>query len=246
MNTEEKFVFDLEGYIVIKGVLSPDEVAELNDLADRKFETYPYGGAEQGREMSLIPWGDPVKKLIDHPRVLPYLVELLGPRLRLDHDYGMFMRPGDRHGGLHGGHGGSHWYRFHNGAMENGLTVVTYFLSDNPAGVGGFACVPGSHKSNFSTAEIPEDVRDFTRDAHYVVQPVAAAGDALIFTEATIHGTFPWCAPHERRALLFKYSPGHSSWALDYYERFDVGSLTERQQSLMAPPSVEKHPDVAT
>jgi len=23
MNTEEKFVFDLEGYIVIKGVLSP-------------------------------------------------------------------------------------------------------------------------------------------------------------------------------------------------------------------------------
>lgn len=57
MNTEEKFVFDLEGYIVIKGVLSPDEVAELNDLADRKFETYPYGGAEQGRKMSLIPWG---------------------------------------------------------------------------------------------------------------------------------------------------------------------------------------------
>ena len=33
MNIEEKFVFDLEGYIVIKGVLSPDEVAELNDLA---------------------------------------------------------------------------------------------------------------------------------------------------------------------------------------------------------------------
>ena len=78
------------------------------------------------------------------------------------------------------------------------------------------------------------------------MQPVAAAGDALIFTEATIHGTFPWRALHERRALLFKYSPGHSSWALDYYDRFDVGSLTERQQRLMAPPSVEKHPDVAT
>ena len=130
--------------------------------------------------------------------------------------------------------------------MENGLTVVTYFLSDNPVGVGGFACVPGSHKRNFSTAEIPEDVRDFTRAAHYVVQPVAAAGDALIFTEATIHGTFPWRAPHERRALLFKYSPGHSSWALDYYDRFNVGSLTERQQRLRAPPSVQKHPDVAT
>ena len=154
------------------------------------------------------------------------------------------MRKGDRRGGLHGGHGGSQWYRFRNGIMENGLTTVTYFLTDNPEGVGGFACVPGSHKSNYSTAEIPKDIRDFEREAHYVVQPVAEAGDALIFTEATIHGTIPWRGEHERRALLFKYSPGHSSWALNYYDNVDIGTLTEQRQRLIAPPSIEKHLNV--
>ena len=242
MTPEEKFTFDLEGYIVIEKVLTADEVTELNDLIDLNFETYPTGGPEPGREVSLLSWGTPIKNLIDHPRILPYLIELLGPRVRLDHDYGMFMRPGDRLGGLHGGRGGTHWYHYRNGDMDNGLTVVTYYLSDNPEGAGGFACVPGSHKSNFSVSEIPEDVCAFERPAHYVRQPVVQAGDALIFTEATIHGTLPWRAEHERRALLFKYSPGHSSWALDYYD--DVDGLTEQQQRMMASPSAQNHADV--
>ena len=244
MTTEEKFMFDLEGYLVIKNVLTKDEVTVLNDIADHAFGTYPYGGEVQGRETSLLSWGTPVKHLIDHPDILPYLVELLGPRVRLDHDYGMFMRTGDAHGGLHGGFGGSHWYHFRNGVMYNGLTVVTYFLTDALAGDGGFCCVPGSHKSNFSASDIPDEVRHFKREAHYVVQPAVEAGDALIFTEATMHGTIPWRAPHERRALLLKYSPGHATWALGFYDLDEIGTLTDQQQRLLAPPSVEKHPDV--
>ena len=34
MTTEEKFMFDLEGYLVIKNVLTKDEVTVLNDIAD--------------------------------------------------------------------------------------------------------------------------------------------------------------------------------------------------------------------
>ena len=244
MTTEEKFVFDLEGYIVIKNVLTASEVTELNELIDRKIQTYPTGGKEQGREVSLLSWGDPVVNLMDHPRILPYLIELLGARVRLDHDYGMFMRHGDRLGGLHGGRGGTHWYHFRNDVMDNGLTVITHYLTDNPEGAGGFACVPGSHKSNFNVSDIPEEVRRFERLAHYIRQPVLEAGDALIFTEATIHGTLPWRAQHERRALLFKYSPGHSSWALDYYHDNDVEGLTEQQQRLMARPSASNHANV--
>jgi len=41
------------------------------------------------------------------------------------------------------------------------------------------------------------------RRPHYVVQPEVEAGDVLFFTEALIHGTAPWTASHERRALLF-------------------------------------------
>ena len=34
MTGEEKFQVDLEGYLVIKNVLSEDEVAEMNDIID--------------------------------------------------------------------------------------------------------------------------------------------------------------------------------------------------------------------
>ena len=167
MTGEEKFQVDLEGYLVIKNVLSEDEVAEMNDIIDN---------TERQGPPSL--WGEPFKRLIDHPKILPYLVDLLGPHVRLDHDYAIFMEEGQGRGGLHGGEdGGSpggpegdHWYKYRDGIMRNGLCVMTYNLADAPAGAGGFACIPGSHKSNF-LREIPSEVRRFERPAHYVAQP---------------------------------------------------------------------------
>ena len=95
--------------------------------------------------------------------------------------------------------------------------MVTFFLADAAAGDGGFACIPGSHKSN-RLGDLPEEVRTFDSPRSYVVQPAVEAGDALFFTEALIHGTMRWTASHERRSLLFKYSPGHSAWWQPYYE----------------------------
>ena len=34
MTGEEKFQVDLEGYLIIKNVLTADEVAEMNDITD--------------------------------------------------------------------------------------------------------------------------------------------------------------------------------------------------------------------
>ncbi len=126
--------------------------------------------------------------------------------------------------------------------MRNGLTVVTFFLTHANVGDGGFACIPGSHKSNF-VDNVPADVRMFERRPHYVTQPAVESGDALIFTEALIHGTMPWTADHERRALLYKFSPGHSSWASTYYNPDDYPDLTEQQRRIMAAPSVGSRPN---
>ena len=188
-------------------------------------------------------WGEPFKRLIDHPRIVPYLVELIEPKFRLDHDYCIFMSEGDTHGRLHGGpgHAGDHWYSYRDGVMRNGLSVITYFLTDAPEGAGGFGCIPGSHKTNFRNS-LPDDVRAFERLPHYVVQPAVEAGDALFFTEALMHGTIPWRAKHERRALLYKYSPGHSTWAKEYYDLALYGDLTEQQRRIMAPPSMQERP----
>jgi hypothetical protein len=243
LTPEEKFLFDLQGYLVIKNVLTPGEVAEMNRIADEKFPRPEGATGQRNSRVSL--WGPPFQALIDHPRIVPYLLELIDSKFRLDHDYCIFMSQGDQGGNLHGGEGheGDHWYKYRDGRMRNGLCVVTFFLTPAAEGDGGFACVPGTHKSNFLSG-LPPEVRRFERLPHYVVQPAVEAGDALFFTEALIHGTTTWRAQHERRALLYKYSPGHSAWSQNYYDLSQFETLTDQQRRILAPPSVGRRPNV--
>ena len=245
MTDEERFQVDLNGWLLIKGVLGPSELAELNAIADERMPWKE--GDPLDRRETVSTWHPAYARLIDHPRIHPYLVELVDSKYRLDHDYCIFMRQGAPGGGLHGGEGheGDHWYKFrYDGAIRNGLCVFTFFLTPAKAGDGGFLAVPGSHKSNFPHL-LPDDVMRLERRPHYVIQPEVEAGDVLFFTEALIHGTAPWIASHERRALLYKYSPGHSAWSQEYPNPDHYPfPLTERQKRILAPPSVGGRPDV--
>ena len=245
LTTEQKFLFDLEGYIVLPGVLSEAECDALSDLAD---EVWPRRAEEDAfrRTAAISLWGKPFLDLMDHPKVLPVLVELIGSRLRIDHDYCIFMEKGASAMQIHGGPRRietDHWYYYADGIMRNGLTVATYSLTDCKEGDGGFVCVPGSHKTNFMQ-HLPEAVRDHQELPHYVRNPPLSRGDVLIFTEALMHGTRPWRGEEERRALLYKYSPPHSSWSIRPYDPDDYPEATEQQRRLMAPPSVESHQKV--
>lgn len=238
MNDEQKFQFDLHGYTVIRGVLNEVEVAELNRLADEKFPRQE-GDDLKRSTFKIIDWGKPVLDLIDHPRLTPCLDEFLGPKFRLDHDYCIFMQKGGSRGKLHGGPHAApdHWYRYTDGVIRNGLCVLGVAISDVGPGDGGFCCIPGSHKTNFMDS-VPDDVRSYERDADYVVQPALKAGDAVLFTEALIHGTMPWTANHERRALLFKYAPGHSAWSGDFYDVDAYGTVSDQQRRILERPFI--------
>ena len=242
MTDEEKFQFDLQGYVVIRDVLSQEECTELSALADSVWPEQDDDGLLRRTE-DISRWHPRFLDLIDHPKVLPYLVELIGSRLRIDHDYCIFMKAGAARNALHGGpriFETDHWYHYSDGVIRNGLTVATWALTDARVGHGGFVCVPGSHKTNFLKA-FPDDVRRFERTSDYVVQPELLAGDVLIFTEALIHGTSTWTADHERRTLLYKYSPPHSTWRKKPFDVSAYPDATEQQLRLMAPPSVEAH-----
>ena len=75
MTPEEKFMFDIEGYIVIKNVLTAAELAELNALADEEFNEKKELADRRTSQVSL--WGPPTQALIDHPKIVPYLLEYL-------------------------------------------------------------------------------------------------------------------------------------------------------------------------
>ena len=242
---EEKFRFDLQGFIVLRGVLTRAECTLLSKLSDTAWPRQPGDGAFRRTE-AISRWGGAFLNLIDHPCVLPYLVELIGPRLRADHDYCIFMRSGADGQNIHGGpmrYESDHWYHYHDGVMRNGLMVATWVLNDAKPGDGGFVCIPGSHKTNFIDA-VPRDVLTQEYRPDYVIQPELRAGDVLLFTEALIHGTATWRGSQERRALLYKYSPPHSSWAKVPYNLQHYPDASPQQQRLMAPASVEDHAKV--
>ena len=251
MTDEERYLFDLQGYLVLRGVLTQQEVDELNEVSDRVYpRDYSDGNDSKGRRgirnvRYVSRWDPACQRLIDHPRIVPILAEFLGPKFRIDHDYAMFMNAGSDSGNLHGlPELGTHRY-FHylDGQVRTGLTVVTFMLAPAGAGDGGFVCIPGSHKGNFPQ-NLPEDVRTLKRVPPYVVQPEVDAGDAVIFTEALTHGTKGWCGTHERRAFLYKFNPGHMANHQASYDPANYFDPTPRQRRIMGAPSVGSRPHV--
>ncbi len=248
MNHEERYLFDLTGYLMIEQVLSREELEELNEAIDRRKVWEEQAGKPEGPHYNaqkihigpLITWGEPFRQLVEHPVVLSYLRELIGDKLRLDHAYAIFMKQGGAQNTLHGGgapYDPAQYYHYRNEKMYNGLTVVTFALTDANAGDGGFCCVPGSHKSNIS---LPPDFRSMDRRGPWLIQPPMRAGDVLIFTEALTHGTMPWTSAHERRALLYKFSPGHQSWGRPYpaLDATSDETMDETLRLLLEPPYV--------
>jgi ectoine hydroxylase-related dioxygenase (phytanoyl-CoA dioxygenase family) len=154
----------------------------------------------------------------------------------LDHYYGIYLREGAGPLTLHGGntpYDPPEYYHFRNGRMYNGLVVVAWNLTDTGPGLGGFCCIPGSHKANYP---LPAAIAQDHYQANCVVIPEAKAGSLLIFTEALTHGTTPWWGKHQRRSLLYKYSPGQQSWAREYLKPPEGLELTPRQRLLFEPP----------
>lgn len=236
MNETEKYLFDLQGYLIIEDVLSADEVADINRVIDAQNLPEPGLNTQGARFGGFLSWSESFVDLLDHERIMPYLRVILGDGFRLDHYYGIYMRQGTEALRLHGGntpYDPPEYYHFRNGQMHNGLTVVSWNLADTGPAHGGFCCVPGSHKANYPC---PAEVKENHADVPWVIVPEAPAGSVVIFTEALTHGTAAWNAEHQRRSLLYKYSPAQQSWSQKHIQPPADVTLTERQRLLFEPP----------
>jgi Phytanoyl-CoA dioxygenase (PhyH) len=235
----ERYVLDLNGYVVLKGVLDADQVAYLNKIIDDRALPPPAASIPSQRFTGMLMWDQAFRDLLTHPRVLPVMAEMVGDRLRLDHCYGIVMAPGTDGLGLHGGatpFDPAQYALFRDGRMHHGLSVAMYALVDAGPDEGGFCCVPGSHKASF---RLPGGIAHAPAHLSVVRQVPHSAGDVIVFTEALTHGTSTWLAPYERRHILYKYSPGNSTWGVPEEPSPELAVLlTEQQRRLLALPSV--------
>lgn len=246
MTDEQKYIFDVQGYITIPGVLAPDRLARMVQKMSEKGIKEPENDPSKSRFGNFLQWGEDWSSLIDHPSIMPYLVEMLGSKFRLDHAYGMAMSvKGNRGGeGLHHESGMFHhgcYYVTHRDRMHNGLIVVSWALTDAVPGSGGFCCIPGSHKA---LHPLPRKWYGLN-DNPMVRQVPMKAGDVLIFTEALTHGTMTWTNPDiERRSVLLKYCPHYMQWAAGPMKS-DFPGLTDRQRLIMQGAYVWERPQIA-
>ena len=259
----DRYLYDLQGYLVIEDVLTVDEVAELNALVDQHIEPIPADWAELAESNKLgmyniyrfgmaggsypsgpgfLAWGEAMCKLLDHPRVMEIMRFQLSDCFRLDRIFGMRMAKGMPSGMLHSDYGASEPYakaepgRYYpqpNYQALHGFAVAVFNLTDSGPTTGGLRVIPGSHNSHF---KLPKQIRK-DEFSDIVVSPEAPAGSVTLFSEATTHGTAAWTANHERRSLLYKYCASQLTWSRTRVTAPEGMALSTRQKKLLEEPA---------
>jgi ectoine hydroxylase-related dioxygenase (phytanoyl-CoA dioxygenase family) len=242
---QERYMFDVQGYIVIKDVLDAQTVELMRQDMAKAGIAHAEDQPGATRFGDFLKWGKAWRDLIDQPRIFPFLMELLGDKFRLDHAYGMAMRvtgkPPVEGGEMH--HEADMYtygcYYLNNGRqMHNGLIVVSYALTDIQENAGGFICIPGSHKAS---VPMPREFHSMKGNPMFKQIP-QKAGDVLIFTESLVHGTMPWTSTTgERRSVLLKYCPGYMQWSSGI-PAGSIPELTERQAKILSAALVHQRP----
>lgn len=167
----DEYLFDLNGFVILRGVLTPEEVADANARIDQIPRSVPRGGwhgwvqREDHPEHRGISYqqvyelGGVFERMIDHPRYINYVNRFIGGHDSFDMHHGpMFIDenfytirgPGEAIPLHAGGHDISKRmsFRYHNGRFQcSQINVLTAFTDIGP-GDGATMVIPGSHKSN--------------------------------------------------------------------------------------------------
>jgi len=254
----DDFEFDLRGYLVLEGALDTDEVAALNQSFDRfpAIETGEWIDNAQRRDYTAhtgfelhnaIDCGDRnLEILIDHPRWIDFVRRYAGEEgtyvegITLDENIASIRRSGGHHPVHSGGYQSSTrtQYRYENGRFRCGLVNVIVALTDIGPGDGATMVIPGSHKSNFPHPLAGDYARGDRMDAlPGSVEVHMRAGDALVFSDAIMHGgSSRTVADGERRVMIVRYGPSWGTSRFGYRWSNDLlGRVTPQQRHVLQP-----------
>ena len=221
MTSEQKFFFDLRGWILLPAVLSETEIEEM------KAEVY--AGARQSYEGVL-------QELLDHPAIVGVLNEILSEDPFVKDDCYSFRcegsfttaRPPGWSKSERGDGGLPHVvrppqqanamrYQVAGGKIFSGLTRVVWELEEVKEGTGGTSFLSGSHKAHFNYGG-PDPYRPNIGESPWEASMRAAMddyscppGSVVIFTESLVHAANDWTNPDNPRCAVFNCY--NSIWA---------------------------------
>lgn len=209
MTDEQQVLLETNGFLVVRGALSPEQLTAVQDAADKaesiwRNDTSRLGGRSNVLEQVQAPieYDDRLLELLWHPTMFPLVRSILGNDVSMiDNDY--FITPPRTprtHAGWHHDVGLSGVYHPRSVMMVK----VFYLLSDVNANSGGTAMVPGSHRfpMDFKFPEV-----DDPRAMPGAIQMTGNAGDAYLFNGRVYHCAVNNDSDVPRRVLIYNY--GH-------------------------------------
>ena len=132
MTENERYHFDVNGFLVRKNMLSAQQVQELNEALEHNAQrvrqrderqrlsrgsstlSAAHGRGDTGAFMSWPdPWCQPFRKLLSHPPAVRLMLDLIGEGFHYHQANGITMSAGSEGHTLHGG-GGRHGRNHHN------------------------------------------------------------------------------------------------------------------------------------
>ena len=243
MTAEQKFFFDLRGWILLPSVLSRPEIDEM------KAEVY--AGARKS-------YGGALQTLLDHPAIVGILSEILSEDPFVKDDcYGFrcegsftTVRPPGWSKSERRDNGLPHVvrppqqanamrYQVAGNKIFSGLTRVVWELEEVKAGQGGTSFLSGSHKAffgyggpdpykaNISGSPWEDSIRAAMDDYSCL------AGSVVIFTESLVHAANDWTHPDNPRCAVFNcYNSIWAQWHRLNLDHEEIEAMPPKRRSL--------------
>ena len=263
MTPEQRYFFDLTGYLHLEGVLQDEALRAAQDAAQRYIDLPPEKvppGLEINLQREHFNWylhafafDKALERLTMHPRTWPIIKELTDNRPRLTSGNLMVDFQSKPFHPLHAGVQGPPALNPEQGRYSaigdkvqcNDL-VFFFYLTDVYPGDGGLIILPCSHKSNFACPRSFFSPDSYTAEGDYndhyystevpegVLNVTPRAGDVVIISELLTHGALSWVPrDRDRRFLTLRYMQQHES------VRGDLDRFSPETKARLSPETLE-------
>jgi len=223
LTDQQRTQWAIDGYLHLKGVLSPDEVSLFSEEIDRirqvpGWEPSPdgplghYAWLDHASDLDpeafmdrrdLLSYHQAFIDLMDRPNVFDLIKDIMGPYLLLSMTQAIVRASTEKFKGYTHTDGGEALRRIRVTETSRPLAMkALYLLTDTPGpDSGNFTIFPGSHMRPFpEKADSPLGPK--TPGA---VQLMGSAGDCILFPHSLWHGPGPNLSGHGRKTLLYNY-----------------------------------------
>ena len=224
LTEDEKWQFDLQGFLHLRGVVTPDRLSSILEVIDHWLSVdekeIPAPVLRHRQEpykthLDHIQYGHPLFQALNtDPEIIRVVAGLTMGRPRLFHCNFTKMdqaSPEDKSDQAY--HRDDSGFKFppgfrnpHNDYQAMGGEIycshlATWIaLADVPKGT-GFSLVPGSHKSAFST---PQGLKVGDHPPVSITIPMQA-GDVLVFSTHVLHDAAKWTRDYPRMNIFQRY-----------------------------------------